>query len=203
MRFLNLTGMRFGSLKAVSPIKNKWGSFSWKCSCKCGGATVALGRDLRRGHTTSCGCGKSAKLSARSTTHGHTIGRKPTSEYRTWCSMKDRCYNPNNRRFHDYGGRGITVCQLWIGSFSEFLKDMGSRPRGLTLERINNNGNYDPRNCIWATRKAQANNNRHNRKLTKEGVSLTVSQWSDKLGIPPSRLYQRIWRGWSDLEVLS
>jgi hypothetical protein len=129
--------------------------------------------------------------------HGHACGLNTTREYHTWQAMKDRCLNPNNSGFQGYGGRGIIVCERWRQSFENFLSDMGSCPVGLTLERKNNNGNYEPGNCKWATRKEQSSNTRWNRQITFNGQTKTLSQWSRLLGISCEGLYLRLKRGWT------
>ena len=123
------------------------------------------------------------------------IGRTPTSI--TWTSMKQRCNNPKDPSYPWYGGRGITYDKKWE-TLSGFIEDMGERPEGHTLDRIDNNGNYCKNNCRWATIKQQANNTSTNRILEYGGLRMNVSEWSEKIGIPRHRLYYRINRGWSD-----
>lgn len=141
-----------------------------KCRCACGKETEADLYNVKSGAVKSCGClfvevGRACK------THGHTRknGEHHTSpEYNSWLSMKSRCLNSSADNFKHYGGRGIIICDRWLHSFENFLSDMGTRPAGESLERKNNNGNYDPSNCIWATRKAQANNRRSNKCLSMQ-----------------------------------
>ena|SRR3990167_484135 len=123
---------------------------------------------------------------------------------RTWCNwnqMKQRCFSPNNSSYFKYGARGISVCKKWL-SYQGFLADMGHSPRGMTLERINNSGNYWKGNCKWATPKEQANNRRSNRLITFENITMTLAQWSEKLGIKSYTLRRRIVDGWSIKEAL-
>lgn len=128
--------------------------------------------------------------------HGYCIGGwSPT--YRTWKSMRARCKNPSSPNYSLYGGRGIVVCPQWDKSFSAFLRDMGERPAGFTLDRIDNDGNYEPKNCRWASQSEQQRNKNNNRNITYLGKTQCVTDWANELGIDPRRLFQRFARGWS------
>lgn len=116
--------------------------------------------------------------------------------YKVWCSMRRRCYNIKVRGYPDYGGRGIGVCERWRNDFDAFVSDMGFAPEGLSIERVDVDGDYDPFNCVWATRKAQANNTRSNVRLTIDGRTMTASQWAEEMGIPATRVLGRIRAGW-------
>lgn len=147
-------GERWGMLTVLEKVAaTRAGAPRWRCRCDCGNETVAINNELGNGHTQSCGCwGRRV-----ATSHGHSRPASPT--YRTWSSMIQRTTNPNNPRYADYGGRGITVCDAWR-KFEGFLADMGERPKGRTLDRIDNDRGYESGNCRWSTPKEQQNNRR-------------------------------------------
>jgi hypothetical protein len=124
-------------------------------------------------------------------------------EYKAWNAMIRRCTNPKVHNYHRYGGRGITVCDRWLNSVESFVADMGPRPDGCSLERINGNGNYEPTNCRWADNRDQANNRHTNRRLTLNGVSKTVAEWSRELDLPRETINSRLSRGSSSEQALS
>ena len=163
-RLIDITGQRFGRLVVVcrSELKSKDGSNSsrkrhWECKCDCGKACRVAARGLRCGRVKSCGCLRRDATGKRFSKHGQSR----TPEYRAWRGMKARCTNPNGHKFKDYGGRGIAICERWQHSFEGFLADMGPRPSSEhSLDRIDNNGNYEPGNCRWATRLQQMQNQR-------------------------------------------
>ncbi len=128
-------------------------------------------------------------------------GRCRSRAYLSWSDMIQRCTNPHNKRWADYGGRGIKVCDRWLSS-AQFCLDMGERPLGMSLDRRDNDGNYEPSNCYWATREQQQNNRRTNRRITYQNETLTCTQWAARLGINESTLSHRIRRGWTTERAL-
>jgi hypothetical protein len=190
-------GETFGRLTVLERAEDgPWGNDRWRCLCSCGAATTVTGNNLRKQETRSCGCLSADSASKRLTTHGHTRGGRMPTTYRTWATMRSRCGNPNAKNYGRYGGRGIKVCERW-SSFENFLEDMGERPEGTSLDRIENDGNYDPGNCRWATRKEQQRNTRRNRLVTFDGQTRCLSAWSEMLGLSRSTLHARLRLGWS------
>ena len=120
------------------------------------------------------------------------IANSKTGEYGVWGAMKRRCYNPNSTSYRYYGGRGVTVCDRWNRSFIDVMADMGTRPSGAWIDRIDNDGNYEPSNCRWSTAKEQANNTRANHRLTFRGETRTLAQWAEFLGVCQFRLCARL-----------
>lgn len=162
--FNDRTGVRYGRLVALSIIPGSRRGYRWLCRCDCGKETVVDGSHLTTGHTVSCGCLRTEQLRKRHTKHGHA-GAERTATYQSWASMRARCLNPDHHDYANYGGRGITVSDTW-SDFAVFLADVGTRPRGTSIDRIDNDGNYEPGNVKWSTRLEQ-NNNRRKRRWTK------------------------------------
>ncbi len=161
MKKLDLVGHKYGLVTVLGEPRRCLGSFSWKCRCDCGAEFTALAGNLRSGKTKSCGCLRD-KLAKDRIQHGHARKGAISTEHKTWMAMIQRCTNPNNNRWRHYGARGISVCDRWL-KFENFLADMGLRPKGLTLDRKNNDGNYEPGNCRWATASEQQRNKRGSR----------------------------------------
>ena len=178
--FQDLTSKKFNRWTVIEFISaSRKNGTIWNCRCDCGTERHVKAGNLTRGLTKSCGCFKSQVVSERNTTHGHS--KHPI--YAVWSTMVQRCTNPNDHNWKNYGARGITVCDSWR-TFERFFDDMvGEWKKGLTLERINNSAGYSKLNCKWATQKEQMNNTRSNRFLIVDGVCLTVSQWADRTGI--------------------
>ena len=192
-----IEGRRFGRIfvvKATDERKN--GCIAWLCRCDCGIEVVASSGNLVSGHTRSCGCLGREVTAARNraqSRHGHAAAE--TREYNTWHGMFARCRNPKSTSFSRYGGRGIGVCERWR-SFENFLEDMGPRPPGMSLDRIDCNGNYEPSNCRWATAVEQQNGKRSNVRISIDGADRTIAEWSRVTGTPHHRILRRIRRGW-------
>lgn len=190
--FKDLVGQVFGRLTVIERAENYHRKFSrYLCRCECGRTLTVPGGHLRTSHTRSCGC-----IVNRRGTFGLS---KKISEYNIWAFMIQRCLNPANPAFADYGGRGITVCERWRESLANFLSDMGPRPGPrYSIDRLDNNGPYAPENCRWATRIEQNNNTRTNRMLSFNGKTQTMAQWARELGIQKTTLHARFnLYGWS------
>ncbi len=185
----NLINTRFGKLTVISfshifKKEGRTNSKMWNCLCDCGNTTIQSTSELNYGRVKSCGCLK--KDGSRSVTHGQTRGGSFTPEYRAWQNMRTRCYNPKATRFEDHGGRGIGVCDKWR-KFSNFYADMGDKPSILhSLERIDNNGNYEPSNCRWATAREQASNRRNSVRITYNGITMIMADWVRHLWLKDS-----------------
>jgi hypothetical protein len=173
--------------------KNAYNLWEWVCRCKCGREVIVSGNALRSGKTKSCGCLQKDVWNAIVTTHG--MSRTPT--WRTWVAMLTRCRNRNDHTYRNYGAKGVTVCRRWY-RFESFLSDMGIRPPGTTIDRIDGCKGYMPGNCRWATPVTQNNNRTCNRRVSYLGRSMTISEWSRDTGIAYWVLSQRITKlGWS------
>lgn len=198
---IDITGQKFGRLLVICRVENSpSGKTQWKCQCECKDENIIIvsGDCLRRGITKSCGCLQKEITSKRSKTHGHS--KAPV--YNIWLKMKKRCYDENDPQYKDYGGRGIKICDRWLKSFSNFLEDMGEKPGGLTIERIDNNTGYSPDNCRWASRREQNQNKRNNKYYEYKGMRLTMTEWSRRLGINPSSMFERFEK-WTIEEALT
>lgn len=168
------------------------------CQCDCGKIVSVADYNLYGKKQKSCGCLRLEKTIQRSTTHN----QRHTKLYEVWKTMKQRCLNPNNKSYHNYGGRGIKICDEWKNSYQSFYEwSMNNGYKeGLSIDRTNNDGNYEPSNCRWADIITQCNNTRQNKLFTINGVSKTVHQWSIEYNVPVSRVRQRIYTLKWDIE---
>lgn len=201
---VDLTGEKFNSLTAIkrAEANTPAGKAIWSCLCDCGTMVSVTSGHLRSGHTKSCGCRHIERNKGpKYLIHSHARRGAHTPEYRAWRSMINRCTNPNVPNYHSYGGRGITVCESWF-DFASFISDMGTRPTGMSLERVNNEMGYSPENCIWATREQQANNRRTNKYITHNGMTQTISQWAREKGIAKDVIGWRLKKGMPVEEIL-
>lgn len=199
MKRADLAGRKFGRLLVISysgevvmPSKQK--HHTWHCLCDCGNEKTIRAPHLLSGHTTSCGCWQIENR----VKHGHTN----TPEFLSWKSMVSRCTCQASISWPNYGGRGIKICDRWM-DFENFLADMGNRPAGSSIDRIDNDGNYEPENCRWATRIEQGINRRTNTLIELNGVSKSLSEWERETGILSETIKQRICLGWSAKDALT
>lgn len=180
---LDLAGKRFGRLTAFRYVE----SGKWFCKCDCGNSVTVVTTNLTRGNSKSCGCARNEAL------FRHGMGS--TRVYRVWIAMRQRCENPNNEAFANYGGRGIKVCERWA-DFANFFADMGLPPPKHQIDRIDNDKGYEPGNCRWVIQKVNLNNKRTSRKVEWQGETLTITQWAERLGYHQRTLFNRLGRGW-------
>jgi hypothetical protein len=200
---IDMTGRKVGRLLIIErSSNNKFGRATWECLCDCGNKTIVEGARLRTvNKTTSCGCYRSEQIKKRQTIHGDCKrkntenGTNKTRLYRIWVGITFRCKNKNDRR---YGGRGISVCNEWLNyeCFKEWANSNGYH-KDLSIDRINNDGNYEPDNCRWATRTKQSNNRSTNNRIIFNDENLTIAEWAKKIGISHSTLRDRLEYGWS------
>lgn len=177
-------GTRHGRLTVISEIDDRG---YVQCLCSCGREKRVSRNNLGRS-VNSCGCLNSETTAARNYVHGMSN----TKTWKCWANMKARCSNPNETGYENYGGRGITVCDRWLESFKNFLEDMGEKPKGLSIEREDNNGNYEPGNCSWGTPQRQSRNRRSNRIIEHDGLSGTLTDWAEHIGVSVAVLSHRL-----------
>ena len=197
-KFNDLTNKKFGRLTAINNVYSKNGNMQWLCKCDCGNIIIVDNQSLKRGITKSCGC--LAKEIATITHTKHNMSKTRLNS--VWDSMKQRCNNPNNSQYRNYGARGIKVCEKWNDKQNGFINfynwamangyDENAKFQQCTLDRIDNNGNYEPNNCRWITIKEQSNNRRTNHYITYNNKTHTIAEWSEILNINRYTLYDRI-----------
>jgi hypothetical protein len=195
MQSLPFEGRVFGRLTVLRRSEKKG---YWWCQCSCGSLEKEIQHsNLTCGNTKSCGCASKEASIRRNTTHGKTN----TLTYKTWQGMHTRCTNPNYKLFHRYGGRGIYVCERWQ-SFENFYQDMGDKPSGCSLDRMDNDGPYAPKNCRWATPKQQGRNRATAKMLTYKGKTQSLVEWAEEIGTSYGTLSKRSSRGWSAERII-
>ena|SRR3990167_6143621 len=203
-------GDRYGLLTVIKEVASKSVSSGQKlrrilCRCDCGNKVESYLMNLRKkGHTTSCGCVRTERIVKFLKDGGHYVkhGRYGKREYKSWNMMKQRCQNPNNTNYPSYGGRGIQICESW-NNFENFYRDMGKRPVGTSLGRMNQSGNYCPENCRWETYEQQNNNLSTNRLINYNGKNQTVSNWARELKINVGSIRYRLFAGWDPVKALT
>lgn len=191
---LNLIGKQFGYLTVLKEAgKNKHGQYLWLCRCECGGESVVPGNDLKMGRVSSCGCRRGRR----------THGLSKTPLYPIWRDMLRRCEKPNCKDYRYYGARGIKVCDEWhdVNTFYTWAMNNGYKEH-LTINRIDNDGNYEPSNCNWVTWKEQNNNRRGNVIITHNGETHTQTEWLGILGISKDTYKDRLSRGWDKKDAI-
>jgi len=195
-------GKRNGRLVCLSEAPRRGTKRYFLFQCDCGKTKEILLYSFKVGRVRSCGCISVERI--RLVHRRLTKNLGALQEYKVWAAMIHRCTNPNNANFNHYGGRGITVCKEWLGSYAQFLEDMGRRPTAKhSLDRIDNSGNYEPANCRWATMDVQSRNRRSNHILTHNGQSLHVTDWAAKLGCANTVLHSRLKLGWTIADTVT
>lgn len=195
---IDMTGASFNGIRVVAPAGSAAGKRLWQCECSCGSLFVAVGTRLRDGSVS--GCARCAKRNMEHRTHGATGSR----EYVSYCAMKQRCLYPKNKRYEQYGGRGIRICDRWLESFENFYADMGQQPGpGYSIERIDRDKDYEPGNCVWADSLQQANNRSNNTRIEINGRTQTMTQWSRETGVNRTVILRRMKRGLSGESLIA
>lgn len=196
-----LVGKKFGKLAVIKLVgSNQHNKQVWLCKCECGTQKVVVGSSLKSGNTKSCGCLQRDSVISRNFLHGSANTRL----YKTWLGMKRRCYNQNDKDFHNYGGRGILICEDWINDFANFQK--WSLNNGysddLTIDRIDNNQGYNPENCKWSTRKEQMRNVRYNKIIEIDGIKLPMAEMAEKYNVSYDAIKARHKKGKRGFELI-
>lgn len=201
-KLIDLAGQKFGKLTVIKLYSKK--PTKWLCKCICGVETVVDTRNLISGHTKSCGC------SRHKTPSNATHKLRQHKLYNVWNGIKQRCNNPNNNRYKDYGGRGISICKEWNDNFKSFYDwayangyNENAEYGKCTIDRINVNGNYEPNNCRWIDIKTQSNNRRNNHLITYNGEAKTIAEWSRILNIKRTTILERLNKKWEISKVFT
>lgn len=196
-KIIDLTGQKFGRLTVLGRGEDYYrpsGGFRprWECKCDCGNVVQAHAAHLKNhGDSQSCGClhreRSAVRIKAQRTTHGHSSGGRNSKTYSSWSNMMSRCYRPSTKSYPWYGGKGIKVCERWH-TFSNFLADMGERPEGMTIDREDLDGDYEPGNCKWATRIQQDRHRRDTIMIEHDGKTMCLADWARELGVDDQKL---------------
>ncbi len=193
-------GQKFGRWTTISETRIYDDRAAWLCRCDCGKERTVIVKSLMNGISKSCGCLSRQITSVKNRTHG----KSRTTTHDTWCGMIQRTEDKKCRSYPNYGGRGIKICRRWRESFEAFLQDMGEKPKGKSIDRFpDNDGDYEPRNCRWATPKEQMRNTRANTHLTHNGRTATLSEWAEITGICIQTICTRLRRKWPISRVLT
>lgn len=206
-KLIELTGKTFGRLTVIKRVDDYispkgYHTPQWLCKCECGNEVIVHACHLRSGHTVSCGCFNLEKASTMFKTHDLTHTRL----YHTWSNMKTRCYNSNNKRYKDYGDRGISICKEWKEDFQNFYdwSMANGYKENLTIDRIDVNGNYEPSNCRWVEMKIQQRNKTNNKLITINGESRCLPEWCERFNIRYGKVKSRIYKcHWSPEKALT
>lgn len=204
---LQFIGRRFGSLVVTAPAETRKNYRCVIAKCDCGTARSFKLRSLVNGTTGSCGCLRIERRLAHMppiSTHGQSRRGLKTAEYRCWCKMKERCFNPKSKGYDRYGGRGVTIHPAWVSNFDAFFAEIGTRPSPRhSIDRIVNSKNYEPGNVRWAVPKIQSRNRRDNVVLEHDGIKLTLAEWAEQTALPEPALRSRYALGWSADRLLT
>lgn len=191
----DLSGKTFNFLTALTRIpRTRPGDCRWLCRCVCGKEVEVQSDRLRRGRIKSCGCKRYELISAGNARHGHFVSGKSSGEWRSYNAAVQRCHNPSHRSYGRYGAVGIAVCEEWRNDFLAFVRDVGPRPAGSTLDRIDGSKGYEPGNCRWSTPKEQANNMRNNRHVLATGQRMTIRAAADTFHLPYEKFRRALYR---------
>lgn len=192
---IDLSGRTFSFLTVIARLpRARAGDSGWLCRCVCGKELKVQSSRLRAGRIKSCGCKRGALVAAGNLVHGHWAGGRPTPEWISWRSAINRCHNERSDSYERYGALGVTVCEEWRNDFAAFFKELGPRPKGSTLDRIDGKRGYEPGNCRWSTPKQQSNNLKNTRYVLVAGERVTIRDAADRHELPYQQLRNRLYR---------